>query len=84
MYAGVDYGGDPRAAQAEADVIIWDGGNNDLPFFAPDLHDRRRRPAARRATSCATIPGEANLRMADVVVVNKVDTRDARSRSRRC
>ena len=47
IYAGVDYGAILEQAQAEADVILWDGGNNDMPFYKPDLAHRRRRPAAR-------------------------------------
>ena len=73
MYAGVDYGAILEQAQEEADVIIWDGGNNDFSFYSPDLTvvvvDPLRPGHARRYH-----PGEANLRMADVVVVNKVDS----------
>jgi predicted GTPase len=73
MYAGVDYDAILAAAQEEADVVIWDGGNNDFAFYRPDLTivvlDPLRPGHARRYH-----PGEANLRMADVVVVNKVDS----------
>jgi predicted GTPase len=73
VYAGVDYEAILRQAEAEADVIIWDGGNNDLPFYQPDLHLVVVDP--HRAGHSATYhPGEANVRMADVVVVNKMDT----------
>jgi predicted GTPase len=72
VFAGVDYAAITRAADAEADVIVWDGGNNDFPFLAPDFHivvvD------ALRPTHLTTHhPGEAVLRMADLVIVNKVD-----------
>lgn len=72
LYAGVDYGAILRAAEAEADVIIWDGGNNDLPFFRPDV-TVTVTDALRPGHELAYHPGEANLRMADIVVVNKVD-----------
>lgn len=73
VYAGVDYGAILAAAAAEADVVVWDGGNNDLPFFRPDVHIVLVDPH-RPGHETAYHPGEANLRMADVVVVNKVDT----------
>jgi predicted GTPase len=73
MYAGVDYAAILAQAQEEADVVIWDGGNNDLPFFAPDLHVVVADPL-RAGDELAYHPGEANLRMADVVVVNKLDS----------
>jgi predicted GTPase len=72
MYAGVDYGDILEQAQAEADVVIWDGGNNDLPFYAPDLHIVVVDPL-RPGHELLYHPGEANVRMADLVVVNKVD-----------
>jgi predicted GTPase len=75
VYAGVDYEPILRHAEAEADVVLWDGGNNDLPFFRPDLHivvADPHRPGHERTY----YPGAANLRMADVVIVNKVDTAD--------
>jgi predicted GTPase len=78
VYAGVDYEAILRQAEREADVILWDGGNNDLPLYRPDLHivvaDPLRAGDERRYH-----PGEANLRMADVVVVNKVDSADQAS-----
>jgi predicted GTPase len=73
VYAGVDYEEILKAAQSEADVVVWDGGNNDLPFFRPDVHIVVADPH-RPGHETSYHPGEANLRMADVVVVNKVDT----------
>ncbi|MFN2137285.1 MAG: cyclic 2,3-diphosphoglycerate synthase [Candidatus Promineifilaceae bacterium] len=73
IYAGVDYGAILRSAEDEADIIIWDGGNNDLPFYVPDLHIVVADPH-RPGHETRYHPGEANLRMADVVVLNKVDT----------
>ncbi len=75
VYAGVDYQRILDAAQAEADVIIWDGGNNDLPFYRPDLHIVVVDPH-RAGHETRYHPGEANLRLADVVVINKIDTAD--------
>ncbi len=73
IFAGIDYEKILRAAEAEADVVLWDGGNNDMPFFKPDLYitvvDPHRPGHERRY-----YPGETNLRMADVIIVNKVDT----------
>jgi predicted GTPase len=73
VYAGVDYERILRQAEAEADVVIWDGGNNDLPFYAPDLLitvvDPHRADHALRY-----YPGEVNVRQANAIVVNKVDT----------
>lgn len=73
MYAGVDYEAILRQAEQEADVIIWDGGNNDLPFYKPDLLIVVADPL-RAGHELAYHPGETNIRMADVVVINKVDT----------
>jgi predicted GTPase len=73
VYAGVDYGEILAQAEAEADVLIWDGGNNDFPFFSPDLSVVVVDPL-RAGHELAYHPGEANLRMADVVVVNKIDS----------
>lgn len=73
MYAGVDYGEILARAQTEADVIVWDGGNNDLPFYEPDLHIVVVDPL-RAGDELAYHPGEANLRMAQVVVINKIDS----------
>src|SRR4029453_3771964 len=72
-YAGVDYHPILERAQAEADVLVWDGGNNDLPFFRPDLHVVVVDPL-RAGHELHYHPGEANLRRADVVVVNKLDS----------
>jgi len=73
VYAGVDYGEILALAEAEADVIVWDGGNNDFPFFAPDLSVVVVDPL-RAGDELAYHPGEANLLGADVVVVNKIDS----------
>ena len=75
VYAGVDYEAILRQAEQEADVVVWDGGNNDLPFYKPDLHIVVADPH-RPGHEVSYHPGEANLRMADVVVINKVDTAD--------
>jgi predicted GTPase len=72
-YAGVDYGEILRCAEAEADVLIWDGGNNDFSFYAPDLLITVTDPL-RPGHELSHHPGETNLRMADVVVVNKIDS----------
>jgi predicted GTPase len=72
VFAGVDYGEILARAETEADVLVWDGGNNDFPFLRPDLH--LALVDALRPDQLATHhPGEAVVRMADVVVVNKVD-----------
>jgi predicted GTPase len=76
VYAGVDYEAILRAAEEEADVILWDGGNNDLPFFRPDLSICVVDPF-RPGHELRYWPGEANLRRADVVLINKVDTAPA-------
>lgn len=73
IYAGVDYGEILERAQAECDVLIWDGGNNDLPFYRPDVHVVVADPL-RAGHETAYHPGEANLRMADVIVINKMDS----------
>lgn len=72
VYAGVDYREILNRAEAEADVILWDGGNNDFPFFRPDLHIVVA-DALRPDQLTTHHPGEAVLRMADIVVINKVD-----------
>lgn len=72
VYAGVDYRAILRRAEREATVIIWDGGNNDLPFFRPDLEIVVADPL-RPGHETSWYPGEVNLRRADLVVVNKVD-----------
>jgi predicted GTPase len=73
VYAGVDYERILRQAESEADVVVWDGGNNDLPFYRPDLHIVVTDPH-RAGHELKYHPGEANLRAADVVVINKIDT----------
>jgi predicted GTPase len=73
VFAGVDYEEILRAAEREADVVLWDGGNNDLPFYRPDLMVVVVDPL-RPGHELRYHPGEANLRMADVVVINKVDS----------
>jgi len=73
VYAGVDYGRILRNAEKEADVVIWDGGNNDTPFYASDLEIVVADPH-RPGHELSYYPGEVNLRRADVVVINKVDT----------
>ena len=73
VYAGIDYEQILRAAEAEADVILWDGGNNDFPFFRPDLFIVVVDPL-RAGHETTYHPGETNLRLADVLVINKVDS----------
>jgi predicted GTPase len=73
VYAGVDYEKILRQAEQEADVILWDGGNNDFPFFKPDLHIVVVDPH-RPGHEVTYHPGETNLRLADVIVINKIDT----------
>src|SRR3989442_12380270 len=73
VFAGIDYERILRAAEQEADVIVWDGGNNDTPFLRPDVHIVVVDPH-RPGHELRYHPGETNLRMADVCVVNKVDT----------
>jgi predicted GTPase len=73
IYAGVDYGAILEQAQAEADVLLWDGGNNDLPFYTPDVWITLVDPL-RAGHELTYHPGEANLRAADVIVVNKMDS----------
>lgn len=75
VYAGVDYEAILRVAEVEADVVVWDGGNNDLPFFKPDLWITVADPH-RPGHELTYYPGETNLRAADVVVLNKIDTAD--------
>jgi predicted GTPase len=75
VYAGVDYEKILREAEQEAEIILWDGGNNDLPFYKPDLHIVVADPH-RAGHEVAYHPGEANLRLADAVVINKIDTAD--------
>jgi predicted GTPase len=73
VYAGVDYEKILRAAEKEAYVLVWDGGNNDTPFFASDLEMVVADPH-RAGHELSYFPGEVNLRRADVVVINKVDS----------
>jgi predicted GTPase len=73
IFAGVDYELILRRAEMEADVILWDGGNNDLPFYKPDLNIVVADPH-RAGHELTYYPGETNMRMADIVIVNKVDT----------
>ena len=73
VYAGVDYEAILRQAEKEADIVLWDGGNNDTPFYKPDLHITIADPH-RPGHETTYYPGETNVRMADVVVINKVDT----------
>jgi len=75
VYAGVDYEVILRKAEEEADVIIWDGGNNDIPFYRSDLHIVVADPH-RPGHEISYHPGETNLRMADVVIINKIQTAD--------
>ncbi|MDG5777663.1 GTPase [Haloarculaceae archaeon H-GB2-1] len=75
VYAGVDYEAIGERAADEADVVVWDGGNNELPFFRPDLHFVLADPH-RAGDELSYHPGETNLRLADYVVVNKENTAD--------
>jgi predicted GTPase len=75
VYAGVDYQAILRAAETEAEVLVWDGGNNDLPFIRPDVHICLVDPH-RPGHETLYYPGTANLRMADIVVIPKEDTAD--------
>lgn len=75
LYAGVDYGKIIEQAEEEAEIITWDGGNNDFPFYKPDLLIVLTDPH-RPGHETSYYPGETNLRMADVVIINKVETAD--------
>ncbi len=75
VYAGVDYGLILKEAEAEADVVVWDGGNNDTPFYKPDIHIVIFDPH-RPGHETLYHPGEVNMYMADVAVINKVDSAD--------
>jgi predicted GTPase len=75
VYAGVDYGVILKEAEKEADVIVWDGGNNDIPFYRPDLHITVLDPH-RPGDELCYFPGETNLLLADVVLINKMDSAD--------
>jgi predicted GTPase len=72
VYAGVDYGAILKEAEKEADVILWDGGNNDTPFYKPDLHLVIADPL-RAGHEMSYFPGDVNFKMANVIVVNKMD-----------
>jgi predicted GTPase len=73
VFAGVDYEKILRQAEKEVDIVLWDGGNNDFPFYVPDLQIVVADPH-RTGHESAYYPGEANVRLADVFVLNKVDT----------
>ena len=73
VFAGVDYGRILKQAEKISDIIVWDGGNNDLPFYQPDLHIVVVDPF-RAGDEMTYHPGETNVRLADVVLINKVDT----------
>ncbi len=73
VFAGVDYQKILKAAEKISDVIVWDGGNNDLPFYEPDLHIVVVDPL-RSGNESTYHPGEANVRMADIIIINKVDS----------
>jgi predicted GTPase len=75
VYAGVDYGEILKKAEEEADVILWDGGNNDIPFYRPDLAIVVVDPH-RPGHELLYYPGETNFRLADVIIINKMDTAD--------
>lgn len=78
IYSGVDYGMILKAAESEAEAILWDGGNNDLPFYRPDLHICIADPL-RPGHEMLYHPGEANFRRADVIVINKCDSADPKA-----
>jgi len=78
VYAGVDYEAILRQAEKEADVVLWDGGNNDTPFYKSDLEIVVVDPH-RPGHEVSYHPGETNVRRADVVVINKIDTADVES-----
>jgi predicted GTPase len=73
IYAGVDYADILAQAQEECDVLLWDGGNNDLPFYRPTVHVVVADPL-RAGHEMTYHPGETNMRMADVIVINKMDS----------
>jgi predicted GTPase len=76
VYAGVDYEAILRKAEDEADIIIWDGGNNDLPFYKPDLHITLVDPH-RPGHEVTFYPGETNLILADIIIISKEEYADA-------
>lgn len=73
IYSGVDYEAILKEAEKEADIIVWDGGNNDMPFYKPDISIVVADPL-RPGDEIGYYPGEVNLRMADIVVLNKIDS----------
>jgi len=73
VYAGVDYAMILKEAESEADVLVWDGGNNDTPFYVPDVHVVIFDPH-RAGHELLYYPGETNMRMAHIAVINKVNT----------
>ncbi|MCX7970665.1 MAG: cyclic 2,3-diphosphoglycerate synthase [Negativicutes bacterium] len=75
VYCGVDYETIIREAEREADIIVWDGGNNDFPFYKTDLHIVVADPH-RPGHELTWHPGETNLKMADVIIINKIDSAD--------
>src|SRR5512132_1960512 len=75
IYAGVDYEKILRQAEQEVDIVLWDGGNNDFPFYVSDLQIVVADPH-RPGHEISYHPGETNIRLADIVVINKVDTAD--------
>lgn len=77
VYAGVDYSKILKQAEKEADVIVWDGGNNDTPFYNPDIHIVLFDPH-RAGHELLYYPGETNMLMADIAIINKVDTASSR------
>jgi predicted GTPase len=78
VYSGVDYEKILDEAEKEADIIIWDGGNNDLPFLKPSLHIVIVDPQ-RPGHEVKYYPSETNLRLADIIIINKIDTADHKS-----
>jgi len=78
VYSGVDYAEILRLAEADADIILWDGGNNDFPFYYPDISVVVSDPH-RAGDEIYYYPGELNLRLANIVIINKVDTADYKS-----
>lgn len=76
IYAGIDYQKILKQAESEADIIVWDGGNNDTPFYKPDVHVVVFDPH-RVGHETHYHPGETNMLMADIAVINKVDSADA-------
>lgn len=75
IYAGVDYAAILKEAEKEADIILWDGGNNDMPFYKPDLNIVLADPH-RAGHESSYFPGAVNIFLADVVIINKTDTAD--------